>query len=384
MTLKQYLDNKPLYYDEIDYSRMPRAYESVKNHIKFPKIIQIVGTNGKGSTGRFMAQMLLKQNLSVGHYTSPHIFNFNERIWQNGEDVSDDILQKAHERLQDILPDIFIDTLSYFEYATFLAILIFSEQCDYVVFEAGLGGEFDATTVFPKILSVVTPIGYDHNFFLGDTIEEIAGTKINSIENKVLLSRQYEKSVYEVAENISETKGAELFLAQDTLSQSEKSSIKKYVKENELPSFQELNLQTAYSAVKILGFNVDLKELDLSVMAGRCQKIAKNITIDVGHNIMAAKMLKENFRGKKVTLIYNSFKDKDYKKIIDILTPVIDKIEIIQMENQRGMATEEIVDICKQRDLELSMFDEIKKDKEYLVFGSFAVVEKFLKDCFEK
>ncbi len=384
MTLEQYLQNKPLYYEKIDYSRMPRAYESIKSYIKLPDIIQIVGTNGKGSTGRFIAQMLLERNLSVGHYTSPHIFNFNERIWKNGKTIGDEVLEEAHNMLQKILNKEFIEKLSYFEYTTFLAMLIFSKDCDFVVLEAGLGGEFDATTVFPKVLSVVTPIGHDHSSFLGKNIDEIATTKINSIESKVLLSEQYDDRVYDIGKKISQAKGAKLFLVRDILSLDEKSSIKRYIKEKGLPFFQELNLQTACSAVKILGFEIDLKETDLAVMPGRCQKINKNITIDVGHNIMAAMMLVENFKDKKVTLVYNSFKDKEYEKIISILSPIIDKIEVIYIKNERGMATDEIFDICKHKHLEVSMFEGIRKDKEYLVFGSFLAVERFLKDYFEK
>lgn len=379
MTLEQYLQNKPLYYDEIDYSRMPRAYESIKKSLCLPKIIQIVGTNGKGSTGRFLAQMLMEQNLSVGHYTSPHIFDFSERIWLNGKNVNYDTLEKAHIKLQSLLLNEFKNTLSYFEYTTFLAMLIFSKDCDFIVLEAGLGGEFDATTVFPKILSVITPIGYDHSSFLGDSIDEIATTKLKSIQDRVLLSRQYEKSIYNIAKNISDIKNAELFLAEDILTKSEKSTISRYAKINTLPSFQELNLQTAYASMKILGFSVDFKDLNLEIMPGRCQKVSENITIDVGHNIMAARMLAKEFRDKKITLIYNSFKDKEYESIISILSPILDSIEIIQIENARGMATDEIVKICEKKHLKVSKFCGIDKYKEYLVFGSFVVVEEFLK-----
>ncbi|MCF6174017.1 MAG: bifunctional folylpolyglutamate synthase/dihydrofolate synthase, partial [Campylobacteraceae bacterium] len=190
MSLVEFLEKKPLYYDEIDYDRMPSAYKSISDKLKLPKIIQIVGTNGKGSTGRFLAQMLKFQNLIVGHYSSPHIIRFNERIWLNGKEVSDDTLEFAHNKLQLMLSKDFIKTLSYFEYTTFLAILIFSEECDYIVLEAGLGGEHDATSIFPKVLSVITPIGYDHEDFLGENINDIATTKLNSIDKKAVISRQ--------------------------------------------------------------------------------------------------------------------------------------------------------------------------------------------------
>jgi len=90
--LQKFLDEKPLYYEKIDYARMPRIYESIKSHFKIPKIIHLIGTNGKGTTGRFLATALHSLGFSTGHYTSPHILKFNERVWLNGRDVSSEIL----------------------------------------------------------------------------------------------------------------------------------------------------------------------------------------------------------------------------------------------------------------------------------------------------
>jgi dihydrofolate synthase / folylpolyglutamate synthase len=85
MSLNDFLEKKPLYYSEIDYTRMPRAYASIQEKLSIPKIIHIVGTNGKGTTGRFIANALFALGKSTGHYTSPHIQDFNERIWLNGK-----------------------------------------------------------------------------------------------------------------------------------------------------------------------------------------------------------------------------------------------------------------------------------------------------------
>ena len=143
---------------------MPRVYEKVKQRLPLPKIVHIIGTNGKGTTGRFLASCLHSLGYKIGHYTSPHILKFNERIWLNGNDVSDDILNNAHDELQTILTQEDSNSLSYFEYTTLLAMLIYKD-CDYVVLEAGLGGEYDATAVFPKVLTLVTPIDFDHEAF---------------------------------------------------------------------------------------------------------------------------------------------------------------------------------------------------------------------------
>jgi len=377
MSLTKFLEDKPLYYDKIDYERMPKAYESIKNKLYLPKIIQIIGTNGKGSTGRFLALMLQEQNFSVGHYTSPHILKFNERIWLNGEDASDALLQKAHEKLQSILPDEFIKSLSYFEYTTLLAIIVFEKKCDYIILEAGLGGEYDATTVFPKILSIITPIGFDHQDFLGKKLEDIAKTKLKSITSKVLISQQYNDIIKKIAKKICSEKKAKLYFCDELLCLEDKEHIEEISTKNSLPDFQKLNLTTAFCAMLLLHLKPDI--LNLTALPGRCQKIYTNITIDVGHNIMAATALLDIFKDTKITLIYNSFKDKNFKEILEILSPIIKSIEILDMENQRGMATCEIKEFCKANSIPVSYFLKIDYKKEYLVFGSFVVVEEFLK-----
>ncbi|RUM73688.1 MAG: bifunctional folylpolyglutamate synthase/dihydrofolate synthase, partial [Sulfurovum sp.] len=228
MRLSVFLQKKPLYYKEIDHERIHHAYAILKPHIRRPKTVHVVGTNGKGSTGRMIAHLALQgvrseergersnvSPLSVGHYTSPHILKFNERIWIDGADASDEVLEAAHQKLYTILGKEMSEALSYFEYTTLLAFVVF-EQCDLMVLEAGLGGEFDATNVCDKELSVITPIGIDHQAFLGETIEEIAATKLRSMQpnGKVLLAPQPYEEVYRVAEEIANNVGATLVVAQ--------------------------------------------------------------------------------------------------------------------------------------------------------------------------
>ena len=113
--LNNFLNQKPLFYKKIDLERMPKAFDLIKDKISLKPVIHIVGTNGKGSTGRFLAHTLLKRGYSVGHYTSPHILKFNERIWINGDDIRDEELEKAHQKLQKLLPKKVSEALSYFE-----------------------------------------------------------------------------------------------------------------------------------------------------------------------------------------------------------------------------------------------------------------------------
>ncbi|MDR0665843.1 MAG: bifunctional folylpolyglutamate synthase/dihydrofolate synthase [Campylobacteraceae bacterium] len=373
--LLKYLEKKPLYYDHIDYGRMPRIFNAVSHNFRFPKAVHVIGTNGKGSTGRFLAQILEDTGLKIGHYTSPHILEFNERFYKDGACVGYDELDILHERLLKIL-GAYESELSYFEYATFLAFLAY-EKCDYMILEAGVGGEFDATNVAPKALSVVTPISLDHQDLLGKTIKEIAFTKLQSVNNVAVIAPQEESAAIEIIQQREAVLGLEfIYVHKDEY----ESGVERYADRYLLPRMLKENLLVALNAAKTLGFDADLSKLKKLSLKGRFERIAPNITIDVGHNISAAKRAAEIFSGKKVVLVYNSYKDKDYNCILKILMPIIKSVEIIELANPYRMdAKDEIKKILIEQRVNVKNFDGINQDNEYLVFGSFGVAEKFLR-----
>ncbi len=382
MRLEEFLNRKPLYYKEIDYKRMPKAWESVKKYFRLPKIIHIVGTNAKGTSGRFLAHYLHKSGFKVGHYTSPHILRFNERIWIDGKDIDDESLEFYHKKLLEILPYEFSKTLSYFEYTTLLAVLAM-QDCDYIILEAGLGGEYDATSVFDNILTLITPIDFDHASFLGDSIDKIAKTKLNAVKKAMILSMQNYPEVYKIAFDISYKKKTEIYLYNNFLTNNELILAGIFIKKRGFPPFFYRNLTLALAAVKFLGLKVDFSKLEDIYFFGRCQKISKNVTIDVGHNPLAAKALRECF-DKRVVLVYNSYEDKDYEEILTILKPIIKRVEIIDLENERAVKAGLLKEVLKNLNIKFTSFEKVREDEEYLVFGSFAVVEKFLKGFYEK
>ncbi len=378
MDLNTFLENKPLYYKEIDHERVHVAFKMLKPHIEHPRTIHVVGTNGKGSTGRMLAHLAFSVQhsaFSVGHYTSPHILKFNERIWLDGADASDEVLEKAHQRLFEILGQKMSDDLSYFEYTTLLAFVVF-ENCDLMILEAGLGGEFDATNVCDKELSIITPIGLDHQAFLGETIEEIAATKIRSIQKQVLLAPQVYDEVVEVAKNISAQKVAEIFSVQ----RSEFSvQLETIAKQKGWGDYLVDNATVALQALNILDISYDIDDLKSLKLFGRFYALTENIRIDVGHNPLAAVAI-EKALDKKVVLIYNSLDDKDYEQVLRILKPKVKRVEIISIHSQRATTVEEIEKALKKVGLEYSYFNnEMHENENYLVFGSFYVVEEFLK-----
>ncbi len=389
MRLNDFLSTKPMYYDQIDYTRFPRAYACIKHRLSLPKVVHVVGTNGKGSTGRFLAQILKSSGKKVGHYTSPHIFKFNERFWIDGKDVSDDELEKAHKQLLIYFDEYqkttkfgenFIETLSYFEWATLLGAVLFRDL-DEVVLEAGMGGEFDATNVFPKKLSIFTPVALDHAHMLGDSLEDIATTKLNSMDKFAVICSDF--SLMDLAKNIAKKRGCNILIAPKEIS----SETTRYVFKFKLPSFLVDNLNLAVFSAKELGIkNIDeiVSHLDKLSLRGRLEKVAKNITIDVGHNAHAAKEIAKNFTNK-VYLIYNAFDDKDIKAVLNELKHIVSKILIYEYDSDnRKLAGEKILTIAKDFGIPCDKFSNLEDDKDYLVFGSFVLVENFLKDTVEK
>lgn len=375
--LGKFLDEKPLYYEKIDYTRMPRVYERVKSKFNTPKIIHLIGTNGKGTTGRFLATALYSLGFSTGHYTSPHILNFSERIWLNGEEVSNEILNSAHEEILNILTEEDADSLSYFEYTTLLAIWIY-QDLDYVVLEAGLGGEFDATAVFNKELTLVTPIDIDHQAFLGNTIKEIAKTKLNAVQNVAILANQKYKEVYEVAEDISMKRIVVFNRIDDYIDSEDEAKIKIIKDELSLAPYLVNNLKLSISALKYFDIEYEAKNFVGSRLFGRLSHINENIIVDVGHNTLAASSILEALRGDKYILVYNSYKDKNYREILTILKPIISSVEIIKIDDERAEKQEILEEVIQDLGIVNKVFDKIDKNRKYLVFGSFSVVESLL------
>ncbi|EGK8090289.1 bifunctional folylpolyglutamate synthase/dihydrofolate synthase [Campylobacter lari] len=389
MKFQQTLSQKTMHVQKISRFFMFSMYEKYKKFIPKTKNIQIIGTNGKGSTGRFLALLLLEQGYKVGHYTSPHIFEFNERFWLNGKITSNELLEKAHEELESVFLDD-VKKLSYFEYATFLAFFVFKD-CDYVILEAGVGGEYDATSIFEIDFSIFTKIGFDHQDLLGKNLDEIARTKLKAMSAKALINHKQEVKVLNLAQKIANLKQASLNISSLDKNTIIYPCVQEYIQKYNLASFLKDNLFLALEAFsKICAKNEkeliqcisNLPKLDLK---GRCEQISQNIFVDVGHNEMAALTLAEIFKEKKVHLVYNCFLDKDSYKILRALKPIIKIVEIYEYESKdRPLAGSVLLENLEKLDIVYQKFEQIKKNELYLVFGSFVLVENFLRGYNER
>ncbi|MFP6236747.1 Mur ligase family protein [Helicobacter pylori] len=376
--LKAFLETKPKEYHKFDPSRFIQIYKDFKNaffEIQ-AKVIHVVGTNGKGSTGRFLTLLLADQNFKVLHFTSPHVFEFRERFFLNGFIVEESVLENAHQQLQS---HAFSNACSYFEYATLLAVML-AKDCDYLVLEAGLGGEFDSTNALEKTLSVFTPIDYDHKEFLGDSLESIAQTKLKAMGSLSIIAPQQEL-VLNAAQKIAKEKHAKLILVQNEISK----GVRDYIERHHLARFLAMNLEVALKAFEtLLPCNKQevLKNLKPLNLIGRCELLSPNILIDVGHNPHSAKALKEEIKrvfNAPIVLIYNCYQDKDACGVLEILKPVIKKVLILELHNERIIQLEKLKGILETLGLEYALFEYLEENENYLVYGSFLVANAFYK-----
>jgi len=345
---------------------MRRAYRVVEGRLSLPPLVHIVGTNGKGSTGRFLAGGLREEGLLVGHYTSPHIFSFNERIWIDGREVDERRLEAAHRELMGLLPPPMAEELTYFEYTTLLAMVLFQEV-EIAVIEAGLGGEFDATAVFPTTLTLITTIDRDHQEFLGESIEEIATTKLNAIQRRGIVGIQVHREVERIARSYPVT-----FLEGERVEE-----VAPLVREEGLPPLFADNLALALEAGRELGIPIDPRKALAYRLPGRMERRG-NILIDVGHNPLSARALFPTLPSNLI-LIYNSYRDKEYGEILSILAPKVERVEILPVEDGRIAERKALERAIERVGLPYGEVGELDPHRNYLVYGGFRVVQEFFR-----
>jgi dihydrofolate synthase/folylpolyglutamate synthase len=168
-------------------------------HRKLPPIVHVAGTNGKGSLVAYLRAMSEAAGYRVHVYTSPHLVRFNERIRVAGKLIDEDSLNDVLTECEDVNAG---QPITFFEITTVAAFMAFSRvPADLAILEVGMGGRRDTTNVVQSMLSAITPIGYDHTGFLGDSLESIAGEKAGILKHAVpaVIGRQREISAKVIA-----------------------------------------------------------------------------------------------------------------------------------------------------------------------------------------
>ena len=151
-----------------------------QNNLKF---IHVGGTNGKGSTCHIISSILQEHNFIVGLFSSPHVYDFKERIKINSDFIDEKYIVEFVKRNKEY---VIKNNLSFFEISFALSLEYFKfKKVEYAVIEVGLGGRLDSTNIITPLVSVITNIGYDHKKFLGNSLNEIAKEKAGIIKQGV-------------------------------------------------------------------------------------------------------------------------------------------------------------------------------------------------------
>ena len=394
------------------------------------KIVHIAGTNGKGSIFAYLSSILIAAGFKVGRYISPTISCYEERFQINGEYITKDKLVRLYNIVEEAMKREEEKTglkPTLFEVETAISFLYFKEEkVDYALIEVGMGGRMDATNVIrhPE-LTVISSISYDHQAFLGDTLEEIAWQKAGIIKEScpVILSENSDE-VCKVIEQEATKKKVKCIEIKPTdyevLSETPYGSTflwKEQRYETKLPGRHQVsNAVTALAASEYL-FRKDYeknnarkaiaKELDeMNVKSaqqggiirtcwpGRLEVLKKEPLFyrDGAHNPDGAKklaaFLQKYFTNKKIIYIMGVLKDKEYKKMLRYLMPMAKEVYVFKPKNERGLSAQILADTIKEvadvsvtieSDVNAAVFralDTAKPDDVLVACGSLSFMEE--------
>ena len=326
-----------------DLSFIKRILQQLGNPQDQVKTVHVTGTNGKGSTSYYLANLLKKAGQKTGLFVSPYVYRFNERIQLNGIDISDtdlvktaNIVQAALEEIQQAEPDFALVT---FEYEVALAFVYFAnKKCDYAVIEVGIGGEHDKTNVITPEVSIITTIGLDHEQIIGPTIQDIAREKSGIIkQNRPVVLGNVPKNVLPILEEKAEKEEAQVFLLGRDFNVEIAEQIKycddhRQLNFNLRPEVEAYDIAVAVQAFSLLKLDLSNRDLETTInqtiIPGRYHILQQKpkIILDGAHNIQAmSNLLKvvhteiQKNHGRLYALV-TMMKDKDLGQVFDLFT----------------------------------------------------------------
>jgi dihydrofolate synthase/folylpolyglutamate synthase len=361
-------------------------------------IIHVAGTNGKGSTCSYLSSILTEKNEKVGLFTSPHIFDFRERIRINGVQIDEASVIHFCKRVMDLKLDF---EPSFFEVTFAMAIDHFQRnQCSYAVIETGMGGRLDSTNVLQSNIAVITNIGLDHTQFLGETLLEIAQEKAGIIKsNQPVVIGQTQEELSAIFTQKALGHGAQIYFADK-----ENWGV---IDSTELPTLQKTNLRTALCALEKLNITFSqetiqkaLQNLYLNTgLFGRLTKVHENplIYLDVSHNqdgIEATLKDIGNMNFDTLHLIYGAAQDKNVPSILSLF-PEKTNIHLCEFRNNRSLKQEDLLALKQsdQRILSISknanatvkkLKQEVSTQDLILITGSFFLLADVDLDMFQR
>ena len=377
-------------------------------HFEFPiPSIHITGTNGKGSTATYIASIYSANNYKTGLFKSPFLFEPNEMISIDGNNISDDdflnIFNKYEKQIKKF-------DLSAFEIQTFIAFTYFIEnKCDIAVIECGMGGLIDATNIITPILSIITTVSLEHTNALGYSLSEIAAQKAGIIKEEVpiLVGNLQEDALNVIVATAKENKSKMCYLGHYVNKEFTDSGFNfdyldfYNVHINSLADYSVNDAVMALEAVTVLKDimpidNEKAKEGLASISIDcRMDVVHKDplVIVDGAHNPEAMKALCETSignvtKGKCLHVIFACFRDKNLGNMLSSLGAITDDLTITTFDNPRARTEEEYFLFCGEYLFVENPIDLIKEkmqnypDDAILVTGSLAFAA-YIKKAFK-
>jgi len=376
---------------DLSLERLLKLLEKLGNpHLKIPPVIHIAGTNGKGSTLSYILHILKENNFLVNAYISPHLNSFNERIILNNKEVRTNELFINLQYVKKINAN---KPITFFEITTATAFYLFSKvKADFLLLETGLGGRLDATNVIKEsLIDIITPIGIDHQEFLGKNILKITDEKLGIIKKNsyIIISKQKKQIKLYIKNKIKNRKNKKIFFNDQfkiieknkkTFTLEFKKQRFKFKKPLLIGDHQVENLSTAVATILQLneiGFSFSQKIINSGIIKtkwpGRLEKgELKNIPVylDGAHNIDGAIQLSKFFlkQKNKVWLIFGMLNNKEIFFYLKKLKPILKGVIAISIPNQKNSFTpEEIFKVCEELKINCFKKSSVTKANSFLL-----------------
>jgi len=323
--------------------RITNFLEFINSPHKNLKFIHIGGTNGKGSTAHYISSILQESGCKAGLFTSPHFYDFRERIKVNNQKIDKDFITEFTNLNKKNIEN---NSLSFFELSFGLAVSYFNRnKVDIAIIEVGLGGRLDATNIINPLMSIITNISLDHTEILGDNLEDIAGEKSGIIKkDSITIIGECNNLINNVFINKAKKCNSKIFINDQH----------ENLYSNVL--YQKKNIATAIFSIKhLVGFNITevsilngIENVELNTgFYGRWSKISDDpkVIIDVAHNNSGFEQLAyqiETEDYKKLYIILGFTKGKKVKELIKYL-PIDANLYYTSPKIARGMKKEELL-----------------------------------------
>jgi dihydrofolate synthase / folylpolyglutamate synthase len=356
--------------------RIAAVLDALGNPQRAFRVVHVAGTNGKGSTCAMIDAGLRATGVRTGLFTSPHLIEPTERIQIDGVEITPDQFQRAFTVVHEIAETLDLDCHpTYFEMVTAMAFWVFREmRVETAVVEVGLGGRLDATNVVEPALTVITPIDFDHEAYLGHTIEAIAGEKAGILKRGVpaVFSRQRPEAEAVLAERAADL-GIEVIRAEDFEvrdleidSRGSRFSVAQF-RDLHCPlagEHQVGNAVTATLALRHLG--VSPNGIEEARWPGRLEQVAPNpdVILDGAHNPAGARALARHldrfYSHRRIRMIYGAMRDKSVEEIAGILFPAAQELIFTAPAFARALRPEALIDIAGRGEAAPSVAEALK------------------------